>query len=116
MKENHMTRSLATAAEVRNWLVSHPKSLARLSTKAQATVVPNDKGQFPKGRLSPEASEAFNKGQRKAEYVLGATKVTVAAQRKAAVAARKAATRKASRKGIVIGARGPLPKAFAPKG
>lgn len=111
-----MSRSLATAADVRNWLVSHPKTLANLSAKAQATVAPNAEGKFPKGRLSPEAFNAYNKGQRKGEYVLGATKATAAAQRKAAVAARKAASRKASRKGVVIGARGPLPKAFAPKG
>ena len=104
-------KSLATAADVRTWLVAHPKSFARLSVAARNTVVAPE-GKSLRGRLHPEAFAAFNKGQRKAEYVLGATKVTAQAEAKAAAKARKSAATKAARKGATIGKRGPLPKAF----
>ena len=104
-------KSLATAADVRTWLVSHPKTLARLPQAAQHTVVAPE-GKSLRGRLHPEAFAAFNKGQRKAEYVLGATTATSIAQAKAAAKARKNAATKAARKGETIGKRGPLPKAF----
>lgn len=113
-----MSKSIATAADVRNWLVAHPKSLARLSPQAQATVLPNAEGNFPKGRLAQAAYVTFNKGQRKAEYVLGNTREVGKAEAKAAKQARQAAARKAARKGATVGTRGPLPKAFivTPKG
>lgn len=103
-----MSRTPATAAEVRSWLVSHPKTLARLSEGAQRSVT----REGLRGRLSPEAYGAFNRGQRKAEYVPGNTLSAAQEAAKAAKAARKAAARKAARKGVTIGARGPLPKQF----
>lgn len=112
-----MSRTVATAAEVRAWLVAHPKTLGGLSEAAQRTVV-RPEGEALRGRLSPEAYNAFNKGQRKATYAPGNTRSLAVEAAKAAKAARKAAQRKASRKGAVVGTRGPLPKAFAvvPKG
>lgn len=108
-------KSAATAADVRNWLVAHPKSLAKLDPKAQATVLPNEAGQFPKGRLAASAYGVFNSGQSKAVYSLGNTREVAKVARKAAVSDRKAAARKAARKGVTIGQRGPVPAAFAVK-
>lgn len=100
-------KSLATAATVRTWHVSHPKSFASLSPSAQATITPNAQGQFPKGRLAREAIEVYNKRQSKGEYVDGATRETARAQAKVA----KSLRAKAAKRGFV-GTRGPLPKAF----
>ena len=113
-----MTKSIATATEARVWLIAHPKTLARLSPAAQRTVVRDAQGNLPKGRLHGEAITLHNRSNRKAEYVLGSTGEANKAAVKAAQAARKAAQRKASRKGATVGARGPLPKAYAgtPKG
>jgi hypothetical protein len=108
-----MTKTVVTTAQARNWLVAHPKTLARLSPKAQATVVPDENGNFPKGRLAAEAINLHNKSNPKAVYVLGQTARVAKEADKAAKAARKAAARKASRKGVTIGQRGPLPKAFS---
>lgn len=104
-------KSIATAADVRNWLVAHPKSLAKLDAKAQATVLPVE-GKFPKGRLAASAYGVFNSGQAKAVYSLGNTREVAKVARKAAVSDRKAAARKAARQGASIGKRGPIPAKF----
>lgn len=107
-----MSKSLAVTSEVRAWFVRNPKSFNALSPAAQRTVVRTDGGLL-RGRLHPEAIALHNQRNRKAEYVLGATAATAASLRKAAASDRKAAARKAARKGQVVGKRGPLPKAFA---
>lgn len=104
-----MTRN-APAAEVRTWLVAHPKSLAKVSAKGQATVLPDADGNFPKGRLAAEAFGVFNKSQRLAVYAPGNTHKAEVAAAKAALKARQRAAKKGH-----TGTRGPLPLALRPK-
>lgn len=85
-----------TASTVRAYFQGDAARLARLDETAQATVV---KG--ARGRLSPAAVKAFNKGRpAHRQYVLGATK--------AANADRAATRAKAAALGAKVGKAGPL--------
>ena len=96
-----------TAAALRSYYNADPKRMARLSPKARKTVEYNEKGQAPKGRVSPEAI-AKARGSVKA-YKPGNT-AEVAAKRAEVNAAARA---KAAQAGYT-GKRGPLPLGFRP--
>lgn len=92
-----MTKTV-TAAEVRNFFREDAKRLDALSPAARVTVA-----EGARGRLHPEAVKVHNTRRRTRQYVLGASKDAVAAQRGLRAAAAEA--------GVSVGKRGPLSKA-----
>lgn len=59
------------ASDVRNFFRSHKAAFKALPAKAQATVRPQDEGRTLRGRLAPEAIDAYNKANPTAPYVTG---------------------------------------------
>lgn len=92
-----MSKSVVTAAEVREFYRADAKRMSRLSDAAKVTVA-----EGARGRLHPEVVADHNKARRTRQYVTGASKAAKAA---------KAAQRDALvEKGFAVGKRGPLSK------
>lgn len=66
-----------------------------------------------RGRIPQAAIDLYNTRTKGEGYVEGDVLASLAQAKKDAAKVRKAAARKAARKGVTIGSRGPLPKAFA---
>jgi hypothetical protein len=61
----------SSGADVRAYFRGNKKALKALSEAAQANVRPQDEGRTVRGRLHPEAIEAFDKAHPDAPYTTG---------------------------------------------
>lgn len=116
-------QTLTTAADVRSFFAANPARLDALSEAAQKTVRADADGNFPKGRIHPEARADFNSDHKgKAAYKEGAVRTVELAYVHVQPSGRK--VRKtvnlpveairglaAENDPNLIGARGPLSKA-----
>jgi len=105
-----MSKNTVTAADLRAYFNADAKRLAALSPEARKTVEYNAEGKAPRGRIHAEAVKVHNQ-RRKVQYVTGATKAAVAAQKEQAQKHR--ADAKAA--GLPVGTRGPLSNAAKAK-
>jgi hypothetical protein len=105
-----MSKNTVTAADLRAYFNADVKRLAVLSPDARKTVEFNSDGKAPRGRIHPEAVKVHNQ-RRKVQYVTGATKQAVAAQKEQAKKHRE----QAKAAGLPVGARGPLSNAAKAK-
>lgn len=103
MAKSARTSAPVTAAVVRQYFAENPAKAADLSDQARKTV---QVGQ--RGRLSPDAIKAFNKGRKpNRRYVVGVSRTAALARQAEVTALREAA----ASQGIVVKSRGRLPKA-----
>lgn len=98
-----MSKNTVTAADLRAYFNADPKRLALLDADARKTVEFNSEGKAPRGRIHAQAVKVHN-SRRKVQYVTGATKQAVAAQKEQAKKHRE----QAAKAGLTVGARGPL--------